>query len=218
MEKNKRIEEMAKVIEKALSHCCMCDDCNYKDVANLEECKSMRIAEELTQHYQPKLPENSVVLTKEGYDILLSISEKHDRLQEKLEQTSKKNEELKTQLGGYIADQEVWISAARGASKETAEKIINKLEQLQRCLKEVALNDLIISLRKEYNIDPKHAPEPATDAKPLIDVYFDVVSHDDKCQCPHCKEYFYKSDIGFKVEDTERYFYCPQCGGKVLLK
>lgn len=102
--------------------------------------------------------------------------------------------------------------------KKTAEENINKLEQLQRCLKQVALNDLIISLRKQYNLDVGMEPKPESEPKLITDSFYDIQSCDDKCKCPHCEEYFYKSKIGFKVEDTERYFYCPQCGGRVLLK
>ena len=38
------------------------------------------------------------------------------------------------------------------ASKETAQSIIKKLEQLQICIKGIGLNELIISLKKEYEL------------------------------------------------------------------
>ena len=68
--KEKQVEEMAKDCCKSLLHCCMCDDCNYKEISNLDECKSMRIAENLVKKGYRKIPKDSVVLSREQFKIL----------------------------------------------------------------------------------------------------------------------------------------------------
>ena len=95
--------------------------------------------------------------------------------------------------------------------KETAEKILAKYGS-RFSPKE------LYEIMNEFGVELKHSPQSETEAKPPLDAFYDIQSCDEKLKCPHCEEYFYKSKIGFKVEDTERYFYCPQCGGRVLLK
>ena len=74
MDKQKQIEEMAKVIHHT----------EFVDISGYEEEK---IAEELLKHYQPKLPENAVVLTRkdreefnELYRSALQRAEKWEKL------------------------------------------------------------------------------------------------------------------------------------------
>ena len=117
---NKQIEEMAKKIMNTLSHCCMCDDCNYKDIPLLDECRSNRVAEELIKYYQP-----NDEIWNSYYD---------------------------GENNAKVYYENIKIPQVR---KETAKEIINKLEQLQRCLKQVALNELIISLIKQYDLKEK---------------------------------------------------------------
>lgn len=57
----KQIEEMAKIIHHT----------EFVDISGYEEEK---IAEELLKYYQPKLPEDSVVLSKENYDKLCHLA------------------------------------------------------------------------------------------------------------------------------------------------
>ena len=73
-----QIEEMAKKIQNSLSHCCLCEDCKYKDITDLDECQSKRIAEELLKHYQPKLTENSVIIPIEEYRYFKDMARRYD--------------------------------------------------------------------------------------------------------------------------------------------
>jgi len=58
MDKQKQIEEMAKVIRPVLE--------NRVDIGFIPDLAEP-IAKELLKHYQPKLPQGSVVLSKEEY-------------------------------------------------------------------------------------------------------------------------------------------------------
>ena len=60
MDKQKQIEEMAKELH----------DLILDTPFNGTEASCDKIAEELLKHYQPKIPENSVVITREEYDEL----------------------------------------------------------------------------------------------------------------------------------------------------
>lgn len=102
------------------------------------------------EHYQPELPEDSVVLSREEA--------------ERFRGQTVNIANVKTQ-----------------ERKETARQFIHKLEQLQRCLKQVALNEFILSARKEYGID---------------------LDQDDKCK------YFKEIDYGYR---TSKQCYAQKC-------
>lgn len=69
--KDKQIEEMAEDISKTLFNDCLltqggnCEDCdcNRKETKHYD-CQSYLVAKKLLEKYQPKIPENAVVLTK----------------------------------------------------------------------------------------------------------------------------------------------------------
>lgn len=67
MDKQKQIEEMANLIHHT----------EFVDISGYEEEK---IAEELLKYYQPKLPGNAVVLTKEEYEWLTCCFEKFEEI------------------------------------------------------------------------------------------------------------------------------------------
>lgn len=100
MDKQKQIEEMANLIHHT----------EFIDISGYEEEK---IAEELLKYYQPKLPENAVVLTREEYDELKQAK----ILLEFREETIKYLEEANIR----------YSKALENKSKETAEKILKPL-------------------------------------------------------------------------------------------
>ena len=103
-DKEKQIEEMAKVIKSANEINCIrtCDNCNYYN--DDSKCISFGQAIALYEQGYRKLPENSVVLSREEYEKLKMLEEGHITCEDVLEFVEK-------------------------ARKETAEKIINMLKQ-----------------------------------------------------------------------------------------
>ena len=70
MSKQEQIEQMAKIIDDRLIEANLW-------LGSMNKGKGYWIAEKLVEHYQPKLPIDSVVLLKEEYEKLKS--EKYDR-------------------------------------------------------------------------------------------------------------------------------------------
>lgn len=108
-DKEKQIEEMAmaKIIcnainNKELKHCDI--QCNV-------DC--LGIAKELLKHYQPKLPKDSVVLSREEFKLLTDIKDLQQQVQDSLSSMSEDIERIEKQ-----------------ASKETAEKCKEDISQL----------------------------------------------------------------------------------------
>lgn len=102
MTEQEQIEQMAKVIHDRLAEA----RCEFGSM-NISE--SYLIAQKLVEHYQPKLPEDSVVLSRDNYNRLKRDSELYEaRHEEKLKFFEK------------VYNQ---------ASKETAEKIFNDIIQ-----------------------------------------------------------------------------------------
>ena len=85
--KQKQIEEMAKVIH----------DLILDTPFNGTEASFEKIAEELLKHYQPKIPENVVVLTREEYQMLNYFNHRGEELlkQERKETAEKYAKMLK---------------------------------------------------------------------------------------------------------------------------
>lgn len=101
-DKEKQIEEMAKVIDDRLI-----EARGYLGSMNRGE--GYWIAQKLVEHYQPKLPKDSVVLSREEYEILTKdIEHPTDEVLKKLV------------VGKNILTEQV----IEKTSKETAEKII----------------------------------------------------------------------------------------------
>lgn len=63
MTKQEQIEEMAKIIDDRLTEANLW-------LGSMNKGKGYWIAEKLIEHYQPKLPEDSIVLSREEYDTL----------------------------------------------------------------------------------------------------------------------------------------------------
>ena len=107
----KQIKEMAEQI-CSYSFCCKsakdCYECEHNDMSIDASCTEIKCAKELLKHYQPKLPKDSVVLSREEYTLLLK---------------SNIND-----VSEYIADE---LATER---KETAEKFYKKVRKLLKKL------------------------------------------------------------------------------------
>ena len=102
-DKEKQIEEMREHI---------CIGCSGKPCGEYcDKCKF--VAEELLKHYQLKLPEDSIMLTREEYDSLkLEIQQAHNK---------------GVRVGFDLKEFKI-NSIKQKASKETAEKILNFID------------------------------------------------------------------------------------------
>ena len=65
MTKQEQIEQMAKIIDDRLIEANLW-------LGSMNKGKGYWIAQKLVEHYQPKLPEDSVVLSKEEYNLLIN--------------------------------------------------------------------------------------------------------------------------------------------------
>ena len=110
MNKKEQIEEMAKVIRPILEN--RTDICFIPDL-------DKPIAEELLKHYQPKLPKDRVVLSREGFNDLKYAKIERDRLNK-----SVKYHQGLIEDGKLVASQEV-----EQALKETVEKILEEVSK-----------------------------------------------------------------------------------------
>lgn len=71
------IEEMAKDIKRILFEDCllngggMCENCECnREETDEHDCQNYLVAKKLLEKYQPKIPENAVVLTREEFEKL----------------------------------------------------------------------------------------------------------------------------------------------------
>ena len=116
MTKQEQIEEMAKIIDDRLTEANLW-------LGSMNRGKGYWIAEKLVEHYQPKLPKDSVVLSREEYERLKRVENEKDRLYEiKLDLENQLIEKGWTDYEG--ADE-----IEKRVSKETAKKIIIFLKE-----------------------------------------------------------------------------------------
>lgn len=109
MTEQEQIEEMAKIIDDRLIEA-------GGWLGSMNRGKGYWIAQKLVEHYQPKIPESSVVISKEEYDTLKAENDKYVK-----------------DCIDYIAtinklENKVW-EVEQQVSKETAEKIFEVLYQ-----------------------------------------------------------------------------------------
>ena len=115
MNKQEQIEEMAKIIDDRLIEANLW-------LGSMNKGKGYWIAEKLIEHYQPKLPEDSVVLSREEYERLKRVENEKDRLYEiKLDLENQLIEKGWTDYEG--ADE-----IEKRARKEAVEKIYTKIK------------------------------------------------------------------------------------------
>lgn len=138
MSKQEQIEEMAKLIDDRLTEANLW-------LGSMNKGKGYWIAEKLIEYYQPKLPKDSVMLSREEYERLKRVENEKDRLYEiKLDLENQLIEKGWTDYEG--ADE-----IEKRVSKETAEKILNAVDNES--------NGQTISitnyLRKKYGVEVK---------------------------------------------------------------
>lgn len=132
MTDEKMIEEMARVIYKRIN------TIEKFGLTGMELCRM--VAKELVKHYQPKLPEDAVVLTKEEFERLKGIEELLDK--------------------GYFTTEN--RKAIYQARKEMAREIFAKLRSMGKINTEFDWNDYLkididdfYKLEKEYGVEVK---------------------------------------------------------------
>lgn len=108
--KAKAIEEMASKLNELFIPC----------IGYTNDFMRLEIAQELLKYYQPKLPEDSVVLTREEYSDYLILQKNHEFIREKAKELQADNERLYKNIGKF---KELTV-------KETAEKILKEVKDL----------------------------------------------------------------------------------------
>ena len=134
MKDKEMIEEMAKFIRNANAMNCFgenCDNCKY---SWHEHCNSIMQATSVFNAGYRKIEKDDIVIDKQEYEDLQIGKDFDYGYHEGYKNTEAYYENYK-------------LPKER---KETASSIIEKLEQIQICKQGIALNDLIISLKKEY--------------------------------------------------------------------
>ena len=156
-EKHKQIEEMANFIHRT----------EFVDISRYEE---ETIAKELLKHYQPKLPEDSVVLTREEFDELglvvetVQEYESDEKGQPLLVKERKIVKKLRTDFTELL-NQEIRELQLAQERKETAEKILDQIKFLVEERNGADLEDLsvdgtileeiLVELAKQFGVEIK---------------------------------------------------------------
>ena len=143
--KEKQIEEMAKEIHKALLGCKnnSCCNCEFNNDSPMSFCKAEYIAKVISKKYQPKLPEDSVVLSREEYEKLkLKLA-----IEKKIAEESYTQKEI----------EEIVASKQRIKGKNTAnmafniiKNIIDKKYAIETPSTRVTLSNIINQIEKEF--------------------------------------------------------------------
>lgn len=158
------IEEMAREIYDALLNCrdnLNCHKCEFRHDAPF--CKAEYIAKAISEHYQPKLPEDSVVLTleelEEKYEpseTFMAVARELEELKQDLEgkvvlskeeyeelKFTKNVLELREETIKYLEDANIRYSIAlENKGKETAEKILQAIDFIDKKYQNYAKEEL----------------------------------------------------------------------------
>ena len=145
MTKQEQIEEMAKIIDDRLIEANLW-------LGSMNKGKGYWIAEKLIEHYQPKLPKDSVVLSREEYEMLANqyknLEIKYSNRCDNYRLCKDANETLK---------QHIIVTC-----KKTAEKILNDL--VKNCQYTFSIDgkpiveldgDFVLNAAKSYGIEIK---------------------------------------------------------------
>lgn len=145
MTEREKIEEIKRDIKKALEFDCnkgKCKTCKHK---NEDNCEIPLITDYLIEQGYQKLPKDSVVLTKEEYEMLANqyknLEIKYSNLSDNYRLCKDANETLKQNV----------IIARKETAKEFAEKIKAKSYVNDYC-REVVEIEKIDELLKEYEV------------------------------------------------------------------
>ena len=141
--KEKHIEyiEMAREIHEAQLHCInnsYCHNCEFRNDTPMGFCKAEYIAKAISEKYQPKLPEDSIINTPtiqcETYsngDMIVIPREEYERLKLEVAIEKKRADESYTQK----EVEEIIASKERIKSKETAREFYDKFNENICCFK-----------------------------------------------------------------------------------
>ena len=117
------IKEMAKEIAKTLFDDCLlnngghCEDCECNREETKEyDCQSYLVAKKILEKYQPKIPENAVVLTRGQYEEVLKLLKEYNEIQNNF--PNQVNAMIENYNKGY-----------EKGSKEMAEKFAERLKE-----------------------------------------------------------------------------------------
>jgi hypothetical protein len=137
MDKQKQIEEMAKLVQQDMCGDIPCEECNYHGKMKIlpRYCGTYLIVEKLYRAGYRKIPENAVVLTREEYNELQKGVKTHN----------------------YTAmfeaqDAYRWEQGYFQGCKETAKEILEKVKSYTLD-KEVGMRYLIQRLGEEYGVE-----------------------------------------------------------------
>lgn len=137
--KEKQIEEMAYIIENAFKVYF-----GANDLVEPEDFpyQAKDLAKELLEHYQPKIPEDSIVLSREEYDNLkLEIQKAHNKgVQAGFDMTKFKEESIKRKARKEMAEKNFKI----------VKKIIDKKYAIETPWTRVTLSSIINQIEKEF--------------------------------------------------------------------
>ena len=131
---DKQIEEMAKEISRTLFEDCLlniggkCEDCECISKETKEyDCQSWLVAKKLLEKYQPKIPENAVVLTRGDYEKLLDV--RADVILKDIDKVFKEEfEDTKRSMEKKIKP--IYKAIETRTRKETAEKFAERLKAM----------------------------------------------------------------------------------------
>ncbi len=129
---NEQIEEMAKIIDNRLI-----EARGY--LGSMNKGEGYWIAQKLIEHYQPKLPEGAVVLTKFEYE----------SLRQSLVQTTNRECELADRARALLHECDVLKIDLEQAHKETAREILNTVDNESNGQTMSVMN----YLRKKYGVE-----------------------------------------------------------------
>lgn len=143
MSKEKQLQEMSSLINDKLFTYLDDQNLTCDDVCNF-------LANDILKHYQPKLPKDSVVLTKSQYDMLIASSSYEgsiDQLKNTVILSKEEYEELLKVNKADLAEQ------ASYTRKETVDKIYRSYEKEYGEFYNVGLMLLKIIIKEQFGIE-----------------------------------------------------------------
>lgn len=138
---NKEIEEMLAKLNRGefcQTDCFGCCGDGKLDIT----CKVVveNLEKEILKHYQPKIPEDAVVLTREEYSDFLILKNNHEFIREKAKELQADNERLYKNIGKFKE------LTRKETAREIFELLKSKLFDLGNVVTEIDLEDIL----KEY--------------------------------------------------------------------
>lgn len=104
-----------------------CDGCKYNDVVDSKLCENLLMAEELLKYYQPKIPENAVVLTREEYERLCDLAYFGNGEETVRKETAEKfADKLRCEYIDFDDTDEVWVGGLREDISKICKEITKK--------------------------------------------------------------------------------------------